>query len=221
MTKFWWIMQKDIICEFRAWRVWPRVIGLGLSVAFLLSYQLAEPGVSVRSIAGSLCWITICIAGVLTLGESLAVERENGCWEGLLHYPLERSAIYLAKFIVNAMALAALQCVVVPFFLYTTRVTAVDWSLLLLVMLLGNLGISAVGTVVGVLATGTRQGHGFLALLLLPLWVPIVLAASKATSLIMLGESGSELWRWTQFLLGCVVIYVAAGFMLFEFAIEE
>ncbi len=221
LGKFWWIVQKDLVCEFRSWRVWPRMMALGLTVSFLLSYQLSGPGVPAGSIAGSLCWITICIAALLTLGEGVAVEREHGCWEGLKHYPVGASSVFLAKLLVNVTGLAILQGVVVPFLLYTLRVSVSSPWELALVMLLGNVGISAVGTVVGALGVGSRDGHGLLALLLLPLWVPVLLAASKATTLVLLGQDGPELARWLQLLSACAVIYVAAGLMLFEFAIED
>ena len=222
MTKLWWIVHKDLVSECRARLVWPRMLALGLAVAFLLSYQLSVPQVELRQIAGSLCWLTVCIASVLTLGQAIAVEHEDGCWDGLLHYPTNAQTVYVAKLIVNVVALGALQCIVVPFFVLTSGTALLSHAgEILFVSLLGNLGISSIGTLVGAMSSGIRQSQGLLALLLLPLLVPVILAASKATTLIFVNQIGAEWWRWVQLLGAFAIIYITAGLVLFEFAIED
>jgi heme exporter protein B len=222
LTKLWWIIQKDLVCEWRACLVWPRLLALGLAVACLLSYQMSASPVETRQMAGTLCWLTICFASVLTLGSAIALEHEEGCWDGLLHYPIRAHTVYLAKLFVNVVALGTLQCVVIPFFMLTsgTALSAYTGEMLL-VSLLGNLGISSLGTLVGAMSSGIRQSQGLLALLLLPLLVPVILAASAATNLIFVEQIGLQWWRWVQLLGAFAIVYITAGLVLFEFAIED
>jgi len=58
-------------------------------------------------------------------------------------------------------------------------------------------------------------------LLVLPLAIPVVLAAAEATRL--LGEDGGQLsyWRWIQLLAGFAVIFVTAGTLLIQYVVEE
>ena len=226
LSGMWWLIQKDLRCEWRGWRVWPRLASLGLAVAFLLSYQLALPGVAIESVVGSLCWITIGIASLMTLGETMAAEADRGCWDALKLYPIGSTSLFFAKMIVHSIGIGVLQWTVVPFLLLTTDVGVSDLPRLCLVMCLGNVAISALGTVVGGLSIAMRSATSLPSLLLLPLWVPVVLAGAKATTLIVAGTentgtAGFESWRWIQFLAASAVVYVAVGAMLFEFAIEE
>jgi heme exporter protein B len=213
LAKLWWIIQKDLVCEYRTHQAWPRMMILGLVVAFLLSYQMVLPPAQLQQVAASLCWVTLCFAAVLTLGQSIAMEREEGCWEGLLLYPVAPATIFLAKLIVNAIILGLLQLVIVPFF---AIVSGAPWlsrsGQLLLISLLGNLGISSLGTLLAALAAGLHQSQGLLALLLLPLLVPVIIAASEATRLIDAGQSS---WQWLQLLAAFAIVYVTVGWVLF------
>lgn len=221
-TKLWWIIQKDLICEYRARRAWPRMLLLGFVVAFLLSYQVALPPSQLQRVGASLCWLTICFAAVLTLGQSIAMEREDGCWDGLLLYPVTPQTIYLAKMFVNGVMVGALQLAVVPFF---AVVCDAQWLAhpgeLLLVSVLANLGVTSVGTLLGAISSGMSQSQGLLALLLLPLLVPVILAASEATTLIAENRVDSAWWHWVQLLGAFAIVYVTAGWVLFEFVIED
>jgi heme exporter protein B len=221
--KLWWIIQKDLVCEYRTRQAWPRMLLLGFVVAFLLSYQLALSPSQLQHAAASLCWLTICFAAVLTLGQSIALERDDGCWEGLLLYPVTPQAVYLAKLAVNVVILGALQLVVVPLF---AMVGDTQWlahpGKLLLVSVLGNLGVASVGTLLGAMSAGMRQSQSLLALLLLPLLVPVILGASEATRLIGKSQAVSAAWHdWVQLLGAFTIVYITAGWVLFEFITED
>ena len=221
MNKLWCIVQKDLVAEWRARQVWPRMLALGLAAGYLLSYQLSDSQMDLRLIAGSLCWLTVSVASMLALGQAVAVEHDEGCWDGLRQYPVGAATIYLAKLAVNVVALGALQCVVVPMFVLMSGAALPHAGGVLIVSALGNLGISAIGTLVGAMSSAVRQSQGLAAVLLLPLLVPLILAASKATTLVFVGQMGAEWWRWVQLLGAFAVIYVTAGLVLFEFVIEE
>lgn len=221
-TKLWWIIQKDLICEYRARRAWPCMILLGVVVAFLLSYQTALTPSQLQRVGASLCWLTICFAAVLTLGQSIAMERDDGCWEALLLYPVTPQTVYVAKTIVNGAMVGALQLVVVPFF---AVVCDAQWlshpGELLLISVLANLGITSVGTLLGAISSGMSRSQGLLALLLLPLLVPVILAASEATRLIAENQVESACWHWVQLLGAFAIVYFTTGWMLFEFVVED
>ena len=229
LMKLWWIVQKDLVSECRARQAWPRMLLLGLIVAFLLSYQMKLPASQLPQISAGLCWVTICFAAVLTLGQSLACERDEGCWQALLLYPLAPETVYLAKVIVNCLILGALQLVVVPFFAVVSDAPWLShpWRLLL-VSLLGNLGVSSVGTLLSAMSAGLRQHQGLLTLLLLPLLIPVILAASEATRLIAASPDSiaaspdsAAYWQWIQLLVAFATVYVTTGWVLFACVIEE
>ncbi len=221
-AKLWWIIHKDLVCEYRSRQVWPAMLLLGVVVAMVFGIQMQLPAEQKRQMAGSLLWLAIFFSGMLALDRSFTAEREDGCWEGLLLYPVAPAAIYLAKLAVNVVCLAVLELLLVPLFVVLADVPllAHPWAMLL-VALLGNLGIAAVGTLLGALTAGLRHGSSLSALLILPLVVPVVLAAAEATRLLVAGDFGATWWRWTELLGAFAVVFSVAGLVLFDFVVEE
>jgi heme exporter protein B len=222
IANLWWIFHKDLITEFRARRVWPVMLLLGVVVALAFGVQMELLPQQKQQLVGGLLWLAIFFAGMTAVDRSFAAEREEQCWEGLRLYPLPPWIIYLAKLAVNAVALAAVQCMLIPLFLVLSNVALLShpWHLLLLA-LLGNLGIAAVGTLVSALATGIGRKGNLVVLLVLPLIIPVILAAAEATRLLAENNIDQVWWRWVQLLGAFAAIFVTAGTVLFEFAIEE
>ncbi len=221
-TKLWWIIHKDLASECRAHRVWPAMLLLGIVVALVFSVQMDLLPDQKQRMVGSLLWLAIFFAGMMAMDRCLASEHEEGCWEGLLTYPVSPSTIYLAKLAVNFVALAAIQCVLIPLFAVLSDVPllAHPWAMLL-IALLGNLGMAAVGTLLSALANAIRRGGGLAVLLVLPAVIPVVLAAAEATRLMVEGDFGPAWWRWIQLLGAFAVVFVTAGTVLFDFVVEE
>ena len=71
------------------------------------------------------------------------------------------------------------------------------------------------------LAGGLRQGTNLLPLLVLPLVIPVVLAAAEATRLTVAGDFSAPWQNWIQLLAAFAAIFTAAGAVLFDFAIED
>ncbi len=221
-TKLWWLISKDLVSECRARRVWPAMLLLGLVVALMFSVQMDLPPGQQRRIVGGLLWLAIFIAGTLALDRSLAAEREDGCWEAILLYPLSPTTIYLAKLAVNVVALAALQCVLIPLFAVLSDVPLLARpGPIVLVALLATLGISAVGTLLSALASGIRHGAYLVPLLVLPLAIPVVLAAAEATRLAVENDLGAAWWHWVALLGAFAVIGVTGGIALFDYVVED
>jgi len=220
--KLWWMIHKDLISECRARLVWPAMLLMGVVVAVVFSVQMDLLPQQRPRMIGGLLWLAIFFAGMLAIDRSFAAEREQGCWEALRLYPVPPTAVYLAKLTVNVIALAALQCILIPLFVVLSDVPLLAYpGAMLLVALLGNLGIAAVGTLLSALTGGIRQNGNLLVLLVLPMVIPVVLAAAEATRLIALGDFGPAWWRWIQLLGAFAVVFITAGTILFDFAIEE
>ncbi len=230
--QLYWMVSKDLLSECRSLRVWPAMLLLGVVVALMFAMQTDLPpdgapghplvGHGSRQIVGGLLWLTIFFAGTLALDRSFAAEREDGCWEGLLGYPVSPTCVYLAKLIVNVVALAALECVLIPLFVILTDVPLMAHpGPIIAVAVLGNLGLAAVGTLLSAVANTGRQSSYLLPLLVLPTVIPLVLGAAEATRLAVEHDFGPDWWRWVQMLAGFAIVFITAGIVLFEFAVEE
>ena len=221
-AKLWWIVHKDLASEWRARRVWPAMLVFAAVVALVFSMQMDLAPDQRSRIAGALVWLAVFFAGMPAIDRSLASEHDEGCWDALRLYPMPGTLIYLAKLFVNFIALASLECFIVPLFVALGSIPlGAHPCHVAIVAALANFSISAVGTLASALMAGTRHGGGLVALVVLPLSVPVLLAAAEATRLLMEGDPGPEWWRWIQLLAAFAIVFLAAGIALFEYAVEE
>jgi heme exporter protein B len=221
-AQIWWMIHKDLVSEWRSKRAWPAMILLGIVVAVVFSVQMDLPTEYKRQMAASLLWVAIFLAAAIGLDRSFAVERESGCLQALLLYPVSPSAVYLAKLAVNIIWLAALQCVLIPLFVVLADVPLLccPWAMALTAML-GNIGIASAGTLLSALATRAHKGSNLTVLLALPMAIPVVLAAAEATRLMTEGQLDQVWWDWNGLLAVFAAIFVTAGTVLMDFVVEE
>ncbi len=221
-AKLWWMIHKDLVSECRGRRILPETLLLGTMVAVVFGLQMNLPLDQKERIAGGLLWLAIFFGGATAMERSLAAEQENGCWRALLGYPVSPSTVYLAKLSVNVITLGALQCLLIPLFVVLCDVPLLARpAAMLLVALLGNLGISAVGTLLSSLARGRGKRGVLLTLLALPMALPVVLGSAEATRLLVEGDLSNAWLRWVQLLGAFSVVFVTSGVVLFEFVVEE
>jgi len=222
MAHFWWIIQKDLVSEFRARRAWPAMLLLGVVVALVFSIQMDLLPDQKQRLVGGLLWLAVFFAGMTAVDRSFAAEREEGCWQGMKLFPLSPSVIYLAKLAVNVTALLALEALLIPlFFVLSDLPLQKHAGAMLLIAVLASPGMAAVGTLVSALAAGSGKSGSLLVLVVLPLVIPVVLAAAECTRLAVQGQIDEPWWRWIQLLGAFAVIFTTAGTLLFEFAIED
>jgi heme exporter protein B len=221
-SKLWWLIHKDLVVEYRTRQAWPAMLLLGIIVAVVFNLQMEVLPLQRPAAAGAMLWLAILFAGLVAIERTCAGEQQDGCWDGLTLYPLPTSMIYLSKLAVNFIALVALECVLVPLFVVLSDVPLLRhaWAMIL-VAVLGSVGMAAVGTLVGAVTHGLRQRGAILSLLVLPLLLPVVLAAAEATRLTAEGDLGDEWWRWVQFLGAFAIVFTTLGIVLFGFLVEE
>jgi heme exporter protein B len=222
MARTWcWLVHKDLLRELRAPRVWPAMLLMGVVLALIIQMQIDLPQDQKQSLSGGLFWLAVFFAGTMALDRSFSSEREEGCWQGLLLYPVAPGTIFLAKLAANFLALCALDAVLIPAFrvLSDLPLLARPWAFLL-VLFVANLGFAAVGTLLSALTSGLGQRSNLLVLLMLPLVSPVVIGASQATRSLMAGDD-NECSRWIQVLACFAALFVTVGTLVFEFVIED
>ncbi len=218
----WWLIHKDLTRELRAHTTWPGMLLLGLVMVFLLATQITLSLDQKSPLVGGLLWLSIFFAGTSALERSFTSERDAGCWQVLTLYPVDPSVHFLAKTAVNMISLAILECVLIPAFIVLTDVPLLARpGPLLLIVALGTICFASIGTLVSALAAGLRFRGGLLALLLLPLVTPVVLASAEATRIVLAGESDLTFWLWTRLLAVFSLVFTISGAVLFEFVMED
>ncbi len=216
----WTVLWKDLVAEFRSRELLSAMIVFALLTVVIFNFALELRMDRATLIAPGLVWVTIVFAANLGLNRSLAVEKDRGSLDGLLLAPVDRSALYLGKMAGNLVFMLVVEVIVLP-------AAAIFLALplpradLLLVLLLGTLGLAAVGTLLSALAVHTRAREVMLPILLLPAAVPLVLAAVRASGLILSDAPFADVQGWVNLLLVYDVIMLAVSYMTFDYVVEE
>jgi heme exporter protein B len=222
IRSFWWLIHKDLRRELRAHYVWPSMLLLGVVLVGLLAIQIDLPLELKGRIGGGLLWMAIAFSGTLAFDRSFAGERDGGCWQVLVLYPAAPSVLFLAKMAVNLVALIVLELALVPLFVVMTDVPLLARpGPIALIGALGSIGFAAIGTLVSVITADLRHRGSLVALLLLPLVMPVVLACAETTSLVLAEEFDWRWWRWIQLLGIFAAVFTALGVLAFEVVTEE
>ena len=171
-------------------------------------------------------WVTFIFAMLLGLNRSFAQEKDEHCLDGLLLCPVDRVTIFFAKTAGNLVFLLIIQAVAVPGVHAVLHRAQLRWPTCCrssLVLLLADMGICALGTLLATISMNTRSRDLLLPILFLPLIVPVLIAATGATTLhLRRGQRVSvvSLAR-LLFLLGLRRVFLVAAWGTYDFAIGE
>jgi heme exporter protein B len=214
------IIRKDLLTELRTKETLSTsfVFALLIVVVFNFAFELRVD--NVPQLAPGVLWVAFTFAGILALNRSMVQERESGCMEGLMLAPVDRSVIYLGKFVANSLYMLISEAAVLPLFSVLFGVSILN-PLLWLVILLGTVGFAEAGTLFSAMTVSTRAREALLPLLLFPATVPILIAATRATGLLLDQRPLSEVYSWIRLLTGVDVIVLVVAILSFEYILEE
>jgi heme exporter protein B len=217
------ILRKDLLIELRTKEAVPAMTLFTLTVYVLFHFGLDRDSVD-GELASGVLWVTLLLAAVIGVSRLFAAEREQGGIEGLLLAPVDRTALFLAKAAGLFVMLVVVELVAVPAFGLLLLGPGLGGALpeLLVILLLGDLGIAAVGALVAALAAETRARELIVPLLLLPLLVPVLIACAQATEPLLRPDQGPEdLARWLGLLTLYDVVFVLLSVAVFDFLLED
>jgi len=217
----WTIARKDLRCELRAASGIVTMVLLGFLVVLVFSFTM-EPAAKDSALARSgVLWAAFLFPGLVAVGRSFEGEKEVQCLEGLLLCPVDRSVIYMGKLLSSAILCWGSGLVVLVFFTVLYNVSlGWEWLALVGVMLLTAAGLSAVGTLAAAVTVGVQARGALLSVLVLPLVVPLLVAAARCSVVLLGREPWSGLGLWPVFMALYDVIFVAIGVATFEFVVE-
>ena len=215
------IVWKDLTTERRSKAGFNSVAALGVTILVLFGFALGPDTPALREAAAGALWLAVLFAGVLAFNRSYQVELDGGALEALLLYPGARWAIFAGKLIANLLFVTAMLVIVVAvgIVLFQVHVPA-DWPALLGIMMLGVVGIVALGTFYAAMSSRSRAREVLLPLLLYPMLIPVLLASMTATKAFLNGDLMHEAGAWVQMLSAFDVIFLVATFLAFEYVIE-
>jgi heme exporter protein B len=214
-------VRKEFLLQWRTRAQGVAVLVFGVTALLLFSFAIGPNAAALRQHASGFLWLALLLSSTLTLSESFHAEMENRALEGLLLLPASPRVLYYGKAIANAVQLVVVGIVLVPVMVVLYDAGTDRIPVLILIIILGAAGLAAPGTLYAAMTSQLRAGQMLLPLLLFPLIVPVLLAAVKASSLVILGDPMSQSRAWLLLLVAFDGIYWSLCGLLFEKVVED
>ena len=230
LKRSWILLWKDLLIERRAKAAFNAMAFFAGVVLLTFGFAVGPdaPGVDtggetlLQLLSPGLVWVAILFTSQLAADRSFQLELERGGLDALRVYPGDRKALYLGKLLANVAILLLMEALLLPFaaILYSLDVWA-RLPQLAAVAVLTTLALSATGTFYAALTANLRARQVLLPLLLFPVLIPVLLAAVKATGLVLRGDPMNELASWVKLLGAADVLFLIVSALTFEYVVEE
>lgn len=222
------VFSKDLRIEVATGEIVTTAAFFAALVAILASVAFATGPETTTRVAPGALWLAVFFSSVLALGRTWQREREESALVGLLVSPIPRAAIWCGKAAGVLAFILAVEVVVVPVvaLFFHVDLPAVAGALAM-VMLLGSVGVAAIGTLFGAMTVRTRARELLLAIVLFPLLSPVLVSSVAATREIFYASaSGQPIdfgdLRDLLFLLGIFdLVAIAGGLAMFGALVED
>lgn len=214
----WAVAGKDLRAEARSKYALGAVLPFAATMLLAFGFALGPDRLLLQRAAPGLLWLAALFAAVDLFHRSYQGEADGGALDGLVLAPVPKGDIFLGKALAAAAQVLVLLLgtgllVVLLFGLPLTRL-----PLLLLTAVLGVVGLSALGSLFGLLTVlGRRQAA--LPVLVLPLVTPVLIAAIRATAGLVEGAQGVA--GWLGVLAAFDAVFLAAGYLVFGHLLED
>ena len=218
------VLRKDLRLELRAPQAVPAMALFSVTTLVVFHFAL-QRGQVADDLGAGVLWVTLLFAAMLGISRLFVADHEEGGLDGFLLAPTDRTALLVAKAVGLFAFLVALEVVAVPAFallLLGPSPSLGAYGQLAVLLLLADAGIALVGTLVGAIAVQTRTRDLIVPLMALPLLIPVVIAAAKATTPLLLASGAEAIpLRWPLLLGLYDLVFGLLAYALFDYLIED
>ena len=210
------IFAKDFRSEIRT-RYAPNALNtFVLTTLSIVIFSIGSESVSTDVLSGVL-WIIIFFSSMSGLSRTFVSEEERGTVMTLqlLARPLP---IYFGKLLFNVVLMVLLNSVAVTLYLlFITSFVVRNYSIFILTMTLGTLGLASAATIIAAIISKANSKGTLYPVLSFPILLPLLLTVINATRLAVEGAPLAEAAGAFQVLLSYVIVITTTSYLVFEF----
>lgn len=211
------VIRKDLRAEMRSRELVNTMVLFAFLSVLVFSFALELDLTARREVVSGVLWVTILFASILGLNRSMTIEREQGGLDAMMLAPVDRAALYFGKTTGNFIFTLLVGLVLLPVMTLLYNITLVQ-PLMFITLILGALGLAAVGTLLATMTAQTRARETLLPIIMLPTALPVLLTVVRASAGIMDGQVD---YGWIVTLAMIDLMYLTLGLLLFEYVIED
>ena len=181
------VIRRDLLLTWRRRgdALNPALFAIIVVVMFPLALG-PEPN-QLANIAAGIVFVAVLLAGLLALDTLFRGDHEDGTLEQIVLSPHPLSMLLASKILVHWLSTALPLIVVSPLLAEMLHLPRQVLPVLMISLILATLLLSLLGAVCVALTIGMRRSGMLLALLVLPLYVPVLIFAAGACNAAQLG----------------------------------
>jgi heme exporter protein B len=216
------ILGKDLRIELRTLQSLPAMALFAITTFVLFRFGLDRESLE-GSLAAGVLLATVLFAGILAINRLFVAERDEGGFDAIRLAPVDPTALFAAKAVALLVYLGLLELIALPVFAVFFLESWEGLVPLAGILVLVDLGLAATGVLVSAIAVNSRARDLLVPLVLLPLLVPVMIAAAGAAEP-LLGADGPAydgVGKWVAILALYDVVFLLIGYAVYEFLLED
>jgi heme exporter protein CcmB len=211
------LLYKDVVVEIRAKELVYATVFFAALVLLVFSFAFLGGERPPVDVAAGVLWVAIALSGTVGISRAFEREREGDTLRALMLAPVSRAALYLSKLATISLLMAVVETVVAALLSLLFGISITGHLLpLVALLLLGTIGFASVAALFGATLGRARSRDVLLPLLTYPVVVPVLIAGTRATSILLRGDELGGAYWWLKFLLVFDAIFVTLGLWVFE-----
>ena len=189
LSMFRWIVARELTL---AWR--RRADVLSTLFFFVIVVSLFPLGIGpeaqlLKSIAPGVVWVAALLASMLSLGRVFQNDYHDGTLEQMLLTPQPLYLVILGKIFAQWLVSEVPLVLIAPLIGLQFDLAPDTLLVLFITLLIGTPILSLIGSIGAALTLGLRGGGVLIALLILPLYIPVLIFGSGAVAANIIGMS--------------------------------
>jgi heme exporter protein B len=202
-----WVVRRDLTIALRR-----RSDIFTTLIFFVIVVSLFPLGIgpeldTLRLIAPGVVWVGALLASMLALEQIFSADHRDGTLEQMLLTPQPVSLLVIGKVLAHWLATGLPLVVMAPLLGLQYDLSAEALQVLVVSLLLGTPTLSLIGAIGAALTLGLRSGGVLVALLVLPLYIPVLIFGAGAVEATVSGLGGqAHLSMLAAILIGSLVL---------------
>ncbi len=213
------ICRKDFRSEIRTRYAVNALVMFIIVVISIIRFSFGDERITSEMNAG-LLWIIIFFSASNGLSRVFVSEEERGT-SLVLKLTADSRSVLLGKLLFNTALTFIINFFIILLYVVLTNLEIKNLAAFSAAIALGNLGLSAVMTIIAALISKANSKGTLYPVLSFPLLLPLLLAAISATLLTIEGASFGAIAGELQMIISYTIVIITAAFLLFDIIWNE
>lgn len=226
-SSIWAIVKKDVVAELRTKEMVVSMFLYVMLAMVIFNYAFDAVKNDLTPFGGGLLWTAFLFMSMLGLNRSFVHEKDEGCMDGLLLSPVDRTSIFFGKMLGNLLFLVIVQLLAIPVFIvfFIRSDFAGQLGPFILSVLLSDIGLTAIGTLLATISINSKMRDMLLPIIFLPVSIPLVISAVLSSggflAAVKSPDEVAQVYSAMKFLVAYDIIFLLIAFALYDYVVGE